>query len=59
MFVPDNVRVPEPALVKLPAPEITPEISLKLLVELISNVPICETSPLMSVSPEPEFIVKL
>ena len=26
VFVPDNVKVPEPAFVKLPAPLITPEI---------------------------------
>ena len=59
MFVPDKVRVPEPALVRLVSVLIIPETSELVLVEVIDNVPIFATAPLISVAPEPELMVKL
>ena len=49
MFVPDNVRVPEPALVKLPAPEIIPEISSLPASPVVKVIPV-----LSSTAPDPD-----
>ena len=38
VFVPDKVRVPEPALVKLPDPLITPEISLSVVSPVVNVI---------------------
>ena len=42
VFVPDNVNVPEPAFVKLPAPLITPEI------KSLAQSPVVKVIPLES-----------
>ena len=38
VFVPDKVRVPEPALVKLPDPLITPEISRSVVSPVVNII---------------------
>ena len=38
VFVPDKVRVPEPALVKLPDPLITPEISRSVVSPVVKVI---------------------
>ena len=56
VFVPDKVRVPEPALVKLPGPLITPEIVSLPVSPVVKVIPFAN-----STFPEPckELIVSL
>ena len=56
VFVPDKVRVPEPALLKLPDPLITPDISSFPLSPVIKVIPFAS-----STFPDPckELIVSL
>ena len=39
VFVPDKVRVPEPALLKLPDPLITPDISRSVVSPVVNVTP--------------------
>ena len=44
VFVPDKVRVPEPALVKLPDPLITPEISRSVVSPVVNVTPFASST---------------
>ena len=48
VFVPDKVRVPEPALLKLPDPLITPDISRSVVSPVVNVTPLAS-----STSPDP------
>ena len=48
VFVPDNVKVPEPAFVKLPAPLITPEIKSSPPSPVVKVIPLAS-----SIFPDP------
>ena len=59
MLLPDNVNVPDPALVITVSVLMIPEASDEVLVEVIDNVPMFATAPLISTAPEPVEMVKL
>jgi hypothetical protein len=55
----DNNKVPDPALVITVSVLMIPEASDEVLFEVMDNVPMFATVPLISTAPEPVEMVKL
>jgi hypothetical protein len=55
----DNNKVPDPALVIIVSVLMIPEASDEVLFEVMDNVPMFATAPLISTAPEPVEMVKL
>ena len=59
MLFADNNKVPDPALVIIVSVLMIPEASDEVLFEVMDNVPMFATAPLISTAPEPVEMVKL